>query len=146
MNHEPINQKQYIQLILDLAERISDFNIPPNLILEAELPPTIKIQLTSCFCTYKQACETANELLINLHKPGAIVNCCQQSKIGKKLPTALYIHTSALEQLHPLLRLYESFANRFILSGKIDELENLQINLQQHRTGESLSSRICYYY
>lgn len=131
MNHEQINQKQYIQLILYLAQRISDFNIPLNLKLKAELPPTIKKQLTSCFCSYKQACETANELFISLHKPGAIVNCCQQSKIGKKLPTAFYIHTSALEQLHVLLRLYESVANRFILSSKIDELENLQINLQQ---------------
>ena len=129
MNHERINQQQYSQLILYLAERIRDFNIPANLILEAELPPEIKQALTSSFCTYKQACETANDLFINLHKPGAIVSCCQQSKIGKKLPTALYVHTSALEQLHPLIRLYESFAKRFIISSKIDELESLLKNL-----------------
>jgi DNA phosphorothioation-associated putative methyltransferase len=127
MNYERINQKQYSQLILYLAGRISDFNIPANLILEAELPPTIKIALKSSFCTYKQACETANDLFISLHKQGAIVSYCQQSKIGKKLPTALYVHTSALERLHLLIRLYESFANRFIVSSKIDELENLQI-------------------
>lgn len=123
MNYENINQKQYFQLILYFAKRISDFNIPANLKLESELPPEIKRELKSCFCTYKKAGETANELFITMQKPGAILNCCQESKIGKKLPTALYVHASALEQLHPLLRLYENFANRLIISNKEEGLK-----------------------
>ena len=113
----------YEELILYLAARIKDFEIPQSLNLKSELPQAIKTELEKYFCTYKEACEIASKLFINLHKPGAIVSCCQRSKIGKKLPGALYIHTSALQQLHPLLRLYESFANRIIVSNKIDEGE-----------------------
>ena len=53
-------------------------------------------------------------MLFSLGKPGVIANSCKQSKIGKRLPNALYIHVSALEELDPLLRIYEGCASRTI--------------------------------
>ncbi|HAX77607.1 MAG TPA: DNA phosphorothioation-associated methyltransferase, partial [Cyanobacteria bacterium UBA11372] len=66
------------------------------------------------FGTYYEACEAAEDMLFSLGKPGVIQNACRQSKIGKHLPTALYVHVSALEALNPLLRLYEGCASRTI--------------------------------
>ncbi len=36
-----------------------------------------------------------------------IAECCQQSNVGKLLPTALYVHVSALSSLAPTLQSYE---------------------------------------
>ncbi|MDV2995065.1 MAG: hypothetical protein N4J56_004719 [Chroococcidiopsis sp. SAG 2025] len=52
-------------------------------------------------------------------KPGVITKICQQSKIGKRLPTALYVHISAIEELDPLLRIYEGCASRTI--GRLED-------------------------
>ncbi|OCR02786.1 DNA phosphorothioation-associated methyltransferase [Oscillatoriales cyanobacterium USR001] len=41
-----------------------------------------------------------------------IYQLCQNSKIGKKLPTALYVHNTALKALSPELKLYESNASQ----------------------------------
>jgi DNA phosphorothioation-associated putative methyltransferase len=40
----------------------------------------------------------------------AIARACQQSRVGKHLPGALYVHTSALPSLEPLLQDYENRA------------------------------------
>ena len=39
-----------------------------------------------------------------------IIDCCQQSSIGKQLPNALYVHTSAINSLHSSLQEYEEKA------------------------------------
>lgn len=41
---------------------------------------------------------------------GAIATACQCSKVGKRLPNALYVHTSAIGALDPLLQTYEQRA------------------------------------
>ncbi|MBW4574454.1 MAG: DNA phosphorothioation-associated putative methyltransferase [Aphanothece sp. CMT-3BRIN-NPC111] len=71
------------------------------------------------FCgNYQRACEIADEMLFSLGEPGVIAHYCQHSLIGKHLPTALYVHVSALEELDHLLRLYEGCASRTI--GRMD--------------------------
>ena len=39
-----------------------------------------------------------------------VARCCRESKVGKKLPTAFYIHVSALPALNPVLIIYENCA------------------------------------
>jgi len=46
------------------------------------------------------------------YKLEAIAACCHNSSIGKLLPTALYIHTSYLAELDPLLQEYERVASQ----------------------------------
>src|SRR4028119_2358098 len=36
-----------------------------------------------------------------------VARCCRESKVGKKLPTAFYVHISALQALNPVLGIYE---------------------------------------
>lgn len=42
----------------------------------------------------------------------AIAPTCQRSKVGKRLPDALYVHSSALSALDPLLQRYENQARQ----------------------------------
>lgn len=52
--------------------------------------------------------------MFSLNQLDVIAECCQQSKVGKLLPTALYVHVSALSSLAPLLQSYERRARSAI--------------------------------
>jgi DNA phosphorothioation-associated putative methyltransferase len=78
------------------------------------MSPSIRADIKAFFGSYDEACEVADSLLFKIGEPGVIKKACQQSKIGKLLPTALYIHISALTELDPKLRLYEGCASRNI--------------------------------
>lgn len=79
-----------------------------------QLAPEMRHDIKAFFGTYEEACEVADKMLFSLGKPEVIQSICQKSKIGKKLPSALYVHVSALEALDPLLRIYEGCASRTI--------------------------------
>ncbi|MGD1713749.1 DNA phosphorothioation-associated putative methyltransferase [Dapis sp. BLCC M172] len=118
MNNElNFQEKSYYELLLYLILNIENFQILPKIKLETDLPQKVRDNIQTYFFTYKSACEFANQIFLEIYQPGAIKKYCQQSKIGKKLPTALYIHISALEQLHPLLQLYENLAHRLYLKA-----------------------------
>ena len=57
--------------------------------------------------------------MVTLEKFAAIVNTCKNSTVGKRLPTALYVHICALENLDPLLQDYEQRARA--LAGDVDD-------------------------
>ncbi len=48
-----------------------------------------------------------------------IITLCQQSKIGKKLPSALYIHISATLTLATILQEYEQQARKLLPEGTL---------------------------
>ncbi|MGB3208385.1 MAG: DNA phosphorothioation-associated putative methyltransferase [Crinalium sp.] len=83
-----------------------------------QLAPEIQHDIKAFFGNYDEACEVADKMLFSLGKPEVIKTACQKSKIGKRLPTALYVHVSALAELDPLLRTYEGCASRTI--GRMD--------------------------
>ena len=58
-----------------------------------------------------------------------MARCCQQSKVGKKLPTAFYVHISALATLNPVLTIYEKCARQNI--PNIDEATLVKFQLRQ---------------
>ncbi|MDJ0516676.1 MAG: DNA phosphorothioation-associated putative methyltransferase [Trichodesmium sp. MO_231.B1] len=126
-NELDFQKKSYFELLLYLALNIKDFQILPKIKLETDLPQKVRDDIKTYLCTYKSACEFANQIFLEIHNPGAIKKYCQQSKIGKKLPTAFYIHISALEELHPLLRLYENLAHRLYLKGFSQEKADAKI-------------------
>ena len=115
--NDNLQKKRCSELIFDLASNLQNFQISPKIKLETDLPQTVIKDIKTCFCTYKSACEYANQIFLEIYQPGAIKKYAQQSKIGKKLPTAFYIHISALEQLHPVLQLYENIAAHFYLQA-----------------------------
>jgi DNA phosphorothioation-associated putative methyltransferase len=79
-----------------------------------KLSPSIRADIKAFFGSYDEACEVADRLLFKIGEPGIIKQACQQSKIGKLLPAALYVHISALNEIDSKLRLYEGCASRNI--------------------------------
>lgn len=79
-----------------------------------ELPETMQNNIRGLFGSYPQACAAADLMLTSLGKPEFLAACCQQSAIGRLTPSGLYVHLSALEELDPILRLYEGCASRTI--------------------------------
>lgn len=59
----------------------------------------------------------------------AIALCCQNSNVGKLLPSALYVHISALSALDPLLVNYELLARQ--ASSQTFEATLIKFNLEQ---------------
>lgn len=106
---EAIAEKRRQDLLVYLA--LSQFSRRPKL---GDLAPIVQEDIKALFGTYKQACAIADRMLFSLSDPDTIANCCQNSRVGKKLPNSLLIHVSAMEALDPLLRLYEGCASRTI--------------------------------
>jgi DNA phosphorothioation-associated putative methyltransferase len=82
------------------------------------LPAQIRNDIKGLFDSYQKACTLADLMLYSLGKPDIVADCCEDSAIGYKQPGSLSVHVSALEELDPLLRLYEGCANRTI--GRLD--------------------------
>lgn len=82
------------------------------------LPAQIRNDIKGLFDNYQKACTLADLMLYSLGKSDIIADCCEDSAIGYKLPGSLSVHVSFLEELDPLLRLYEGCANRTI--GRLD--------------------------
>jgi len=106
---DAIAYRRSLDILVYLA--LTQFNQRPT---PSQLAPEIRHDIKAFFGSYQEACEVADKMLFSLGKPGVVAKSCQQSKIGKHLPTALYIHISALEELDPLLRIYEGCASRTI--------------------------------
>jgi DNA phosphorothioation-associated putative methyltransferase len=79
-----------------------------------KLSSSMRADIKAFFGSYEEACEVADQLLFKIGEPGVIKQACHQSKIGKLLPAALYVHISALNEIDPKLRLYEGCASRNI--------------------------------
>jgi len=93
-----------------------------------QLPQTLQRDMRVFFGGYTKACSEADKLLFQAGRAEAIDQSCRDSKVGKLLPDALYVHRSALDALEPLLRIYEGCARAYL--GEIDE-SNL-IKLHRH--------------
>jgi DNA phosphorothioation-associated putative methyltransferase len=79
-----------------------------------KLSTAMRADIKAFFGSYEEACEVADRLLFKIGEPNVIKQACQKSNVGKKLPAALYVHISALNELDPKLRLYEGCASRNI--------------------------------
>ncbi len=83
-----------------------------------KLAPELRHDIKAFFGSYQEACEVADRMLFSLGKPGVTQTACQKSKIGKHTRSALYVHVCTLQELDPLLRIYEGCASRTI--GRVD--------------------------
>ena len=118
---EAIAQKRRQDLMVYFA--LCQFSHRPKL---GELAPQVQEDIKALFGTYKQAWLDAEEMLHSLGNLENIIERCQNSPVGKKLPSSLLIHVSALQSLDPLLRLYEGCASRTI--GRMEEANVIKIH------------------
>jgi DNA phosphorothioation-associated putative methyltransferase len=82
------------------------------------LPQDLQLDIKAFFGNYKAACSEADQLLFLAGNQKAISEACTQSKLGKLTVEALYVHTNALGELTPLLRVYEGCAQ--VLTGFVE--------------------------
>jgi DNA phosphorothioation-associated putative methyltransferase len=87
---------------------------PPIRLLPAETQADIKLLWPS----YKSAMHEGQQFLFQLGKPDLIREACLSTPVGKRLPSDFYLHRSAEESLHALLRVLV-FAARQIV-GEVD--------------------------
>lgn len=78
------------------------------------LPRSLQLDVKAFFGTYTKACEQADEFLFKVGKAELIDAACKESKIGKLLPDALYVHRESMNYLAPLLRVYEGCARAYL--------------------------------
>lgn len=78
--------------------------------LSAEMQADVR----AFFGAYSRACESADELLFSAGKTEAISAACAAAPCGKLTPEALYVHTSGIGHLPPLLRVYEGCARNYV--------------------------------
>ena len=84
-----------------------------------KLPQEIQYDIRAFYGSYKSVVSEADQLLFSAGNLDFISNEADHSHIGKRLPTSLYIHRSALTELAPVLRVYEGCARW--LSGDIED-------------------------
>jgi hypothetical protein len=66
-----------------------------------------------------------NDRLFRTVSAEAVSQACRRSTVGKLLPTALYVHRTALDALDPLLRVYEGCARAYL--GEVEGANLIKI-------------------
>ena len=94
-----------------------------------QLPMTVRRDIKGIFSTYRNACEQADMVLLAVGDMANVVRAARRSAVGKVTPSAIYVHESALDNLPPLLRLYEGCARRYI--GRVDNANIVKLHVDE---------------
>ena len=121
---DAIADKRRNDLLVYLA--LSHFGKRPKF---KDLSPELQQDIKALFGSYHQACTAADLMLMSLGSTDLIEERCRQSAIGQQRPNSLWVHVSALDQLDPLLRLYEGCASRTI--GRPEEATVVKFHVQK---------------
>ena len=78
------------------------------------LPQDLQLDVKAFCGRYTRACKEADALLFSLGELATISAACVFADVGKVTGNALYCHKSAIDELPPLLRLYEGCARGFV--------------------------------
>lgn len=95
----------------------------------SQLPTTMAGDIKALFGSYQHACARADELLFATGRPGVIQLVARSAAVGKRTPSALYVHRSALDTLPAVLRVYEGCAQ--VLAGTIDAANIIKLALAE---------------
>jgi DNA phosphorothioation-associated putative methyltransferase len=104
-----IREERSQDLLVYLA--LSRFGGRPRL---SQLPSDLQLDVRAFFGNYRQASELADKLLFSAGAADVIREACKNSSIGKHLPDALYVHSTAMASLASVLRVYEGCARAYI--------------------------------
>jgi DNA phosphorothioation-associated putative methyltransferase len=121
---DAIADKRRNDLLVYLA--LSHFGKRPKF---KDLSPEFQQDIKALFGNYQQACTAADLMLMSLGRMELIEERCRQSPVGQQRPNSLWVHVSALDQLDPLLRLYEGCASRTI--GRPEEATVVKFHVQK---------------
>ncbi|MEY2977216.1 MAG: DNA phosphorothioation-associated putative methyltransferase [Prochlorotrichaceae cyanobacterium] len=88
---------------------LTQFGKRPRL---SELDPVTQGDLKGLFGSYKEACVAADLMLMSVGNLSLLREACQRSAVGLLYKKSLWLHCDRLEELDPLLRLYEGCGAR----------------------------------
>ncbi len=111
-------------LLLFLA--LSHFDGRPRF---GELPMELRRDIRGLFSTYRQACKKADAVLLASGDMKLVRRATHNSEVGKKTPSAIYVHESAIHAIPPLLRLYEGCARRYI--GRVEGANVIKLHTEE---------------
>ena len=90
------------------------------------LPDDLQWDVRALFGSYKSATAQADQLLFAAGRGEDLNRAVAAMSVGKILPDAVYIHSSALSTLPPVLRVYEGCAQ--VLVGTVDDATLVKLN------------------
>lgn len=119
-----IRDERSQELLVYLA--LSRFDRRPR---PKDLPEATRFDVRDLFGSHTAACRQADRLLAELGNQERIRAAAAASPVGKRMPTALYLHADGLHRLPPILRLLEGVARRLI--GDVDEAVVIKLHLDK---------------
>lgn len=108
-------------VLVDLA--LLKLNRRPNF---TALPAALRYDIRALIGSYKEATRQADELLFSAGNLDLIATLATDATVGKRLPTALYVHTSALDLLPAPLRVYEGCARWLV--GEVEDVNIVKLS------------------
>jgi DNA phosphorothioation-associated putative methyltransferase len=118
---DEIKQQRSRELLIYLA--LARFGGRPTL---SRLSFDLQLDVRAFFSTYGKASALADELLFSAGDLTKLNGACRASNIGKLTPSSLYVHTSAIPLLDPILRVYEGCARAYI--GSVEGANIVKLN------------------
>lgn len=117
---------RYEDLLVYLA--LSRFRRRPKL---SDLPIELQYDIKDFFGSYKAGCEAADRALFAIGEQERIAEAIRSAKVGKRMPTALYVHTSAIPELPTCLRVLEGCARELL--GTVMDATIIKIDVERPR-------------
>jgi DNA phosphorothioation-associated putative methyltransferase len=114
-------KQRYQELLIQLA--LSRFRGRPQF---SRLPRELRFDVRDYCSSYKSACECADRLLFTAGDAKQVSKAMLLSPVGKRTGNALYVHSDAIPDLPPVLRVYEGCAREFI--GEVEDATCVKIH------------------
>lgn len=95
----------------------------------SDLPGDLQFDVRDLFGSYKNAVAEADRLLYGAGNTEAIEDAARNAPVGKLTQEALYVHVSALDELPPLLRVYEGCGQA--LAGTVEEATIVKLHREK---------------
>lgn len=105
---------------------LSRFGRRPRL---SHLPEDLQFDIKDLFGSYKAGCAQADRLLYSVADAERVSEAARATRVGKRTPSALYVHVTALSELAPVLRVLDGCAKALV--GTIDEATLVKFHLDR---------------
>ena len=121
---ETVTAERRSDLLADLA--LLKLNRRPTF---TGLPEITRYDVRGLVGSYKQATAEADRLLFSAGNLRVVASAADESIVGKRLPTALYVHESAVQEMPHVLRVYEGCARWLV--GEVDGANLIKLATDQ---------------
>jgi DNA phosphorothioation-associated putative methyltransferase len=97
----------------------------------SKLPRDLQLDVRAFFSTYTNACSMADLILFSAGDPARREDAFKAAPVGKLMPTALYVHSSAVDRLPAVLRIFEGCGRSYV--GRVEDATVIKMHRDQAR-------------